>query len=236
MSSTAPTYSELQTDARREALALSFPPDSLQRIEEWVADADLEIGLLWQDWNFLHANASFSTIASTATYTLSSLSLDTTLANWDRDSFVWEPTADTWQTLEEMDYYEWRESVRLGTVDTGDPTNVVVKPNKDLVLWPTPDAVKTVTADYWTWPVRMSGDSDESAIPGQFRRIIVLRAMLNIIASGYEMPRSASVVRREVRYQAQYDELLQRLEAQELPDQRGRRRARGDQDIRVVPV
>jgi len=242
MSASAPTYAELKSDLRREVDSLALGPAEYLRLDEWLADADLEIQLHWEDWNFLIASASFSSIASTATYTLSSLSLDTTLSKWDRESFVWNPTDDAYQILTEMPYKEWRETARLGTVDTGTPENVVVKPNKDIVLYPTPDAIQTVTADYWTIPVRMSADADESAIPGRYRRVIVLRAALTAAAfKNSQNPDSIKHGRSmfqdfEQILSAQYKELLARLEGAELPDQSHRYRSQPDHDITVFPA
>ena len=73
-----------------------------------------------------------------------------------------------------------------------------------------------LTADYWRTPTRMSANTDESAIPSQYHRIIVARAK----TMWAERDESPEIL---IASSAEYQDLLEKLESQSLPGQRERR-------------
>lgn len=199
------------------------------RLVNWIIESAEEIESLWQDWHYLHASASITTVSGTAAYSLATMSL-TSLAAWDRESFFWKPSSDDHRHLDVLDYKEWRRTSRLGaSVASGVPDKVVIKPDKSLVFYPTPNAAGPVTADYWSVPTRLAANTDTPAIPAQFHMIIVERAKM-MYAEFEDAPEVFAAAN------SAYGSWLQRLEAAELPGQQHRRRAQTDEELVVRPV
>lgn len=206
-----------------------------ERVVQYIADADEHIQLMNSDWKFLHTTLSAKTLSSgTAEYSLSTLTI-TDLAQWDlshsddsgKTSFVLNPTGDSYQVLSFLDYSEWRARQKLGTVPSDTPTRIVVKPDNGLVFYPTPNAADTFVADYYKTPTRLSANSDISAIPSQFHRIIVLKGKML----------QAEYIESQHLYQtavAEFNDYLHRLEADQLPGQQYRTQSRVQQPIEVV--
>jgi hypothetical protein len=145
----------------------------LQKLVGWIADAYDEICASHHDWNFLWDEFEKSTIADTVTITKPS-----DIGYWDKDSFYLDYTTDDYQKLTEMPYKRWRTSFRNGVRTSNKPTHFAVRPDKNIVLEPIPDAVYTLTADYYKTATRLSANTDEPLIPTNFQRIIVVRAKI----------------------------------------------------------
>ena len=96
---------------------------------------------------------------------------------------------------------------------------VSVKPTNVLDLYPTPNVAGTVSAEYFKVPTDLAVDSDTSLIPTRFHRIIIARAKL-YYAENEDAPEimSGSL--------AEFEDLLDKLEADELPAQKARRFSR----------
>jgi hypothetical protein len=194
--------------------AVTGQTGQLLEIVNWVADADSETQSRWFDWDFLHLGTwTTATVIGTA-----AVSAPSDLGVWDEDSFYLNYTAATHKQLPVMDYKTWRRDYRQGVKTNKKPDNVVILPDLSLKLEPPPDAVYTLSADYWKRPTKMTTNSATSPIPEEYERIIVARAKL-FYAESYganEILLSAQV---------EFDDLLDKLESKYLPSQKGRRRA-----------
>jgi hypothetical protein len=193
----------------------------LKVIIDFVAEADYQIQTLWNDWGFLWSQYSSTLSAGTRA---PALQKPTDFANWDLRSFYLDYTSDNAVNLEPLDYTQWRSDFRQGTATNATPTYVIVQPDDNVIVDPPPDTSYTITADYWRVPTRMTANADISPIPVHYHRIIVARAK-TMWAEREEAPEillSAS---------AEYADLLDKLESQSLPGQRGRRFASADEDI-----
>jgi hypothetical protein len=196
-----------------------------QKIANWIADADEFIQTKWQNWNFLHSTHSVNTIASTREY-----SAPSDLGSWDRGSFYLDYSTDNYQHLNEIEYETWRDVHGPGTHTNDKPDSFIILPSGNIYLDPIPDAVYALTADYWTIPTRFSANTDESAIPARFERIILARAKI-YYAEHEEFP---NVYELAV---AEFTDLMRKLEAAELPGKQhatGRSRNR-DIDLVIRP-
>lgn len=151
----------------------------LGKIVSWVSTAYEDIQNANQQWEFLREDFSFPTIATVSTYLPSAVSLSEH-AMWKEDSIRAYLTS-TGQSDEQMlDPLAWDEmrDVRLyGTIVSGRPWEVAFRPNKAMVLWPTPDAVYTITGEYWRRAQTMTANADEPLIPVPFRMAIVWGAV-----------------------------------------------------------
>lgn len=194
----------------------------LGEIVRWVADADQEAQGLWFDWAFLKLTTwSSQTVANTA-----AVAAPTDLGVWDRKSFWLDRTLSTNKPLTVMDYDAWRRDLDFGVRVSKKPDSVVILPDQSLKLEPPPDGIYTLTGDYWKRPAKMAANGDTSPIPEEYERIIIARVKIfygeregvgEILASG----------------QAEYDSLLDMLEAKYLPYQEARRRAAPDEQMVV---
>ena len=176
-----------------------------KKMVDWIADADEEVQTLWSDWDFLWSQYAVNTVADTRQSDKPS-----DIGEWDMSSFYLDYTTDDYTLLVEKDYILWRQADRQGTQTTGTPTDFIITPSQNVYLHPIPDAVYALTADYWKVPTRMTLDASTSSIPARFQRIIIARAEIYYaqheeLASVYELAT------------AEYNDLLKRLEASQLP-------------------
>tara|TARA_R110002020_G_scaffold160008_3_gene344312 strand:- start:839 stop:1453 length:615 start_codon:yes stop_codon:yes gene_type:complete len=185
----------------------------LKSIIDYVAEADHQIQGLWKDWNFLWGQ--YSSTLSTGT-SAPALNKPTDLGTWDMRSFFLDYTADDYTNLTPLSYVDYRSSQRQGTQTDSTPTYVIVQPDESIIVYPNPEKTYTITADYWKTPTRMSANADVSSIPTQYHRIIVCRAK----AFWAEREEAPEIL---LSSSAEYSDLLDKLEAQSLPDQRLRR-------------
>lgn len=234
------TYLELCQKFRRTSGISGSGPSAVtgqtgiyELITDWIADADQLIQEQWFNWGFMWGTTTFNTVASDRDYTLADLSLSTgsnALNNWDDTSFVVSPTTDSYQRLKKLEYKDYRGIYKLGTVPTGKPTHVVIQPDQSIVLYPTPDAVYSVTADYHKKPTRLEANSDTSPIPSQYHDAIIYRAKL-MYAEYEDAP---EVYQSAV---GDFDRIMQALQAHSLPDMHLERRSdNSDYDLTVKVV
>ena len=196
-----------------------------RKIVDWIADADEDIQTKWTDWNFLHSTHSVNTIVGTRSY-----SAPSDLGEWDRNSFYLDYSTDDYQHLSEIDYTDFRDNFGPGTHTNSKPDSFVITPSGAVYLEPIPDAVYALTADYWATPTRLSGNTDESAIPTRFERVILARAKI-YYAEHEEFTNVYNLA------MAEFDDLMEKLEADQLPGfHRARRKSRNnDMDLVIRP-
>jgi len=197
----------------------------LKVIVDFVAEADYQIQSLWHDWDFLWSQ--YSSTLSTGTRAPATAK-PTDLGNWDMRSFYLDYTSDDSTHLTPLSYVEYRTDHRQGTATNSTPTYVVVQPDSNLIVDPPPDKSYTITADYWSTPTKLTANTDNSAIPVQYHRIVVARAK-TMWAEREEAPEIL------LASSAEYQDLLDKLESQALPGQRTRRFGNVDSD-QVVQV
>lgn len=219
------TYLQLVNNLKREVgvagsdvVTVSGQTAMLGKLVNWIADADEYIQSLHWDWKFLWNQYSQATVSGNAAPVVPS-----TVNVWDRDSFYIDRTTASYKRLTEVPYDTYLHSYGLGTHTNRKPDSVIIKPDNSIVVYPTPNAVYTVTADYWAKPTRLSDNGDESAIPAAFHRIIVVQAKL-WYAEHEEINDLYAAASRELYGNKASREtgLLDRLESLQLPGQEAR--------------
>lgn len=203
------TFLELAQALRRECGESGSGPTTVsgqagvyERLVNWIKQADMLIQNKWRNWNFLWNTGSVSVVLGTQDYAGPS-----DIGWYDLDTFALDGNE-----IEVIPYARYRDSAdRFTTMTASQPLYVVVLPNKQLRMVPTPDTSYTLTFDYFKAPTRLSANADESAIPSQFHDIIVARAMI-LYGNSENAP--------EIRQQGMeaYAENIMRLEASELPE------------------
>ena len=181
------------------------------KIVSWVADSDVEIQSLWFDWDFLHAEFVHPTVIGTA-----AVPAPADIGVWDEESFYLDYTTNDYKKLSKVDYKVWRNTMRNGVKTNQKPDFFIIKPDQSLILESPPDAIYSLTGEYWMRPQKMAVNGDYSVIPEEFERIIVARAKMM-----YAEHDSANDIM--ISSQVEYDYLLDRMEAKYLESQSHRR-------------
>ena len=219
------TYLVLCTDMARDIGIPGTGPSAVDAttlseeenaVVRYIANADLDIQSRWFNWDFLWTEATISAIAGTSTLTSSNTGFPSALGNWKLDSAVWNKSADTYQVLEYMEWDKYRYEYKYGSVASDTPEVFTIKPDNNIDLYPTPDATTAISFEYFVTPTVLAADSDVSAIPPRFHKIIIARAKI-YYAENEDAPEILSGALTE------FEDLLDKLEADQLPSQKNRR-------------
>lgn len=212
------TYLQLCQNMSREVGIPGSGPSSVTPTAEeevdivrQIKDADLDVQIKWFNWNYLWSEHTTNTVSGTST-----ISSPTDIMQWNIDSVVYDPSSDNYQPLVFVEWKEYRDNYKFGVVESGTPEVFTVKPDNVIDVYPTPDSATSIKAEYWKTPTELSADSDVSAIPARFHRIIICRAK---IFYG-EQNDAPEVLSSAI---AEFTDLLGKLEADQLPSQRNRR-------------
>ena len=180
-------------------------------VVRYIKNADTDVQSRWFDWMFLWSEATINSVSGTST-----LVSPTDLGNWNIDTVVWDKGTDNNLPLEYMPWGEYFEMYKLGTIDSADPEVFSVKPDNVIDLYPTPNSATPVYSQYWKVPTELSADTDVSSIPSRFQRIIIARAKI-YYAENEDAP---EVLTGSL---AEFEDLLDKLESDQLPGQKNRR-------------
>ena len=194
-------------------------------VVRYIKQADVDIQSRWFNWNFLWTEVTFTPVVDTSTLTSPS-----DIGNWKLDSFVFSKGTDAYQELEYMDWDDYNLEYKLGVITSATPEVFSVKPDNVIDLYPTPDATTAISASYWKTPTEMSVDASESPIPSRFHKIITARAKIY-----YSEAEDAPEILAGAL--AEFEDLLDKLEADQLSGQKNRRfsRAQNIDSFTVVP-
>lgn len=165
----------------------------------WVQRADMEVQNKWQNWDFLFASFSATTIASVAEITA-----PVDLGMWDRESFYLAE-----EKLAFIAYERWRELYGRSTT-TGRPWGFTIDKAHNLILIPTPDDAYALTADYYKAAQKMTENSSATPIPARFERAILAKAS-EYYARSEEIPMLLQEAKQE------FYEIMNKMEAVYLP-------------------
>lgn len=167
---------------------------SQARIVNWIGDAWNDLQIKYDDWewmrssNILGSGVSFATVAGQFSYPLGTgagtvgVAADS-FGKWDEYSFRVQTTTVGVQDetfLDNILYDQWRNSYMLGAMRAVQtrPVAIAVGPDRSLNLGPPPNALYTVTGDYWVAPSAMEDDDDvPTGLPPQFHMLIVYGCM-----------------------------------------------------------
>lgn len=197
------------------------------RLVNWVDQAWAEIQTEHDDWrwmrssNMLGAGMSFATVAGQPSYPLGTGAgtcgvLATSFGKWVRDAFRNYTTTvgvSNEMFLDQIPYDVWRDAYMFGAMRSVQtrPVAVAIGPDESICLGPPPNALYTITGDYYVAPSVMAADLDvPTLLPVQYHMIIVYKAMM--MYAGYE---AASEVFQ--RGEQGYQLLLKQLEVIKMP-------------------
>lgn len=189
----------------------------LKQVIDWYNTAYIDVLSQHTNWLFMQDDFSFQTVVSQRKYSITETGV-TDLEKWkvdDYDSFRIYLTASGVANEQFLCYLPWsdyRQMYLFGSTRTaeGFPSYFSVHPDKSLDFYLVPNAVHTVTGEYYKVPAELSGNTDEPIIPSQFHMIIVWRALM--FYAGFDAANEKYVMGKN-----EYGKLLRRLEADQLP-------------------
>lgn len=209
------TYLELVQDLHNEVGAAGIEPQGVtglsgeaERLALWVKRADEYVQLKWVNWKFLRNEFTVSNIT---TQGIATLSAPSTLRYWDEKTFTITPPGSTEKyPLDVVEY----DKIKRDILDTneGYPDRVIIMPDNTLKFEPVPNGAYTINADYYVRPTLLAATTDVSAIPEEFHRVIIGRAM--ILYANFESAPEIKDQGQEI-----YIEQLALLENDQLPNQ-----------------
>lgn len=169
------------------------------RVTGWINDAWNELQTARPDWKFMRSSgllgggATFVTVAGQAAYPLGTGpgTVGVAAANfgsWAEETFRNYSTATGFVNEIPMDllrgpegFDNWREVYMLGAnrnVQTR-PVVVAIGPNMEVCVGPPPNALYTITGDYYVAPTLMAADTDTPfGLPARYHMLIVYDALL----------------------------------------------------------
>tara|TARA_S200002703_G_scaffold131436_1_gene118988 strand:+ start:2173 stop:2838 length:666 start_codon:yes stop_codon:yes gene_type:complete len=180
-------------------------------VVRYIKNADLDIQRRWFNWDYLWSETTI-----TPSVGVSTLTSPANLGNWKLDSIVFSKATDDYQQLDFMDWEPYRLEYKLGVIDSGTPEVFSIKPDNVIDVWPTPDSTTTISTEYYRVPTELAADSDISSIPPRFHNMIIARAKI-YYGENEDAPEILSGAL------ASFEDLLDKLEADQLPGQKNRR-------------
>ena len=185
------------------------------RLCSWIATAWEDLQVEYPEWEWMRKPVSFNTVAQQGEYSPSVDLLLTDFGSWRENSFRCYLTAAGFgseQLLGFKEYNEFRDYYLLASRRNtyARPTEITVAPNKNLILGLIPDAVYTVSGEYFKTPIVLSADADIPDLPTRFHMAIVYKAMIS-----YGMFEGANEVVQ--RGEAQYRQMLNKIRYDQMP-------------------
>lgn len=159
-----------------------------QNAIDWIADADLQIQLMKDQWRFMWAEFEFQTVAGQASYTqaqvLNNLPAGTEAQSFDSYSGRYFLTAQGQNIEQYMTWREWdnfRDIWLFGPNRTaqGQPQEWTFSPDRKVYLAQVPNNIYTVRGQVFRQPLRMNADTDVPRYPARYHMLAVWWALVN---------------------------------------------------------
>lgn len=216
-----------QRTARECGVSGTGPADTttqvgnLQRIVQWVNSAYVDIQNSRRDWDWMRQSNTFVTVDGQSTYELGTAAGQVgisvaTFGMWARDTarnYLTSVGTNSEVFMDFIHYDTWRNNYMYGALRNTKtrPLQFAISPTKGICLGPVPIDGYTISCDYFTAPVELSGDSDDPIMPTWYHMAIVYRAMM--FYGGYE---SATEVYQ--RGELEFGKLMSRMTADRMPE------------------
>jgi hypothetical protein len=184
-----PTFLQLCKQVRQECGVAGDGPTTvlnqtgvMKKIVDRTAQAWVDIQASRPYWKFMRNQFEFETVVDQREYPLAPSIADGGLNQQSVDKFdrkntylYLTSTADE-KALTWMPYDHFRNRYR--TYPPGRPTVITEQPGRVLAFNSTPDAIYTVTCDYWMTPEFLAEDDDVPGMPEHFHNCLVWRSVM----------------------------------------------------------
>ena len=185
-----------------------------ERLKRWIVAAWNDIQIQHTDWNS-HLRESTHTLVPGVTVLNQTEFAAGDVAEWMVNTFrITQPLSTRMlsQTMQYVEYYQWRNDEGMDTTREGMPQSFTIQPQTEAILLSTtPDKAYAIFYDYRMTPQILTDDDDVPIIPARFHDLIVAWAMRKYgyhEAAGEKLIQSAEVIGR----------LFPALEMDQLPE------------------
>ena len=187
------------------------------QIVDWINTAYIDVLSQHSNWLFMQESFSFNTIASKREYSVSETGV-TDLEKWKVDPYgafriyLTSSGVANEQYMYSLLWDDYRQAYLYGATRTAEglPSYFAIQPDNGLNFYLVPDAIYTITGEYYKTPTELSGNDDIPIIPSQFHMIIVWRALMLYAAFD-------AATEKYVHGKNEYTKLRLRLEFDKLP-------------------
>lgn len=194
----------------------------LANIVEWIRAAELNVTNSWEDWRFLWVRYSGQVVGGSSLLSAPSIPPGVRVRRWDTDSIKIRsltPLETTWQDLSYLPRSHFEALYDPDVAVVGRPQAYTVMPDNTLQLDRPADTLYAAKGSFYRSPAPLGLDSDESLIPREYRRIIVVRAAI-MYGDKEDAPEIINGA------EAEYLDILDKLEGSQLEAFRYRRSSR----------
>ena len=187
------------------------------QIIAWINTAYINVLSQHTNWLFMQDDFSFETVASQRKYSIIDTGV-TDLEKWKINDYasmriyLTSAGVTSEQYLSYLPWSDYRQMYLFGAtrISEGYPSYFSIHPDKSLDFYPVPNAIYTVTGEYFKAPTELVLDADIPIIPSQFHMIIVWRALM--FYAGFDAANEKYAMGK-----SEYTKLLMRLEMDQLP-------------------
>ncbi len=164
----SPTLTELQN----RVLARDYGSTDTATVTSAINEA-YETVMSSARWPFARTSTTVSTVAGTATVSLSALTMQdygrlrANTVGIDTPRYI---------EFDTPDYDLWTRGA-INTTQSGVPQWYTIRDFSTLEFWPVPNAVYSYTLYYWRYPTLLSSGTDEPLIPPSERNVLVYGAL-----------------------------------------------------------
>lgn len=185
------------------------------RLCDWTAQAWTELQEENPDWDWMRKSVTFNTTANQGEYTAAQAGV-ADMGMWRKNSFhIYLTSAGVgseWN-LPYRDYNGFHDYYLIGSrkITYARPSEITIAPSKNLILGLAPDAIYTVSGEYFKTAVILAADADIPDLPTRFHLAIVYKAMMS-----YGAFEAASEVYQ--RGEQQYKAMLNKIRYDQAPE------------------
>lgn len=215
------TFLQICADVRRECAGNGTGPSSvtgqtgeLERIVNWVIQADREIQQRHNEWRFMVGDFQIDTVAGTGNYAASSFVTPVTNLRCFKNStlkiYLSSAGVASEFKLHYLDYNDWYRIYNTATQSNSAPIHFTVDDNLDLLIAPKPDAVYRITGKYQKSVTPLAANADTPVYPSEFHMLPVYLAMT-------KYARYTGGQETYAYGENMYNEMMVRMERSQLP-------------------
>ena len=187
----------------------------LNNVTRWIRDAALQVDNLWLDWKYLWCQY-LKTGATVGTQTLAVPTPTPRL--WDLKKMRYRPQGlvGGWQDLQYLTRQQLADQCDPDNAIAATPWAYTILPDNTIYLAAPTDAAYDFKGEYWRRPATLAANGDIPLLPPEQHRIIQCRAAI-MYGNREDAPEVISGM------EAEYIDMLDKLQADQLEDFEGRR-------------
>jgi len=192
----------------------------LGNVCSWISDACLMVDNMWEDWRYLwNAYAGTLSVASVTPSPVTQQGIN--VRRWVRKALKCRqasPLAPTWTPLAFMPFQQWQIQVDSDTQLPGAPVFWTELPDNTIAFDRPADQPYNLKGAFYQSPTALANDTDIPAMPPEYQRIIIIRA-LKFYADRENAP---ELVQSSV---SEWPDLLEKLQSSQIDNYRDMRAA-----------